>query len=195
MAVSDVDRRVDVCVVLRYPTLVVLTPELIAVPIPDVAALVARLARVLRANVFDRDASLSCFVLDTLLQASERPCVEASVHPFAVVEVFADVREVFQNDHRLLESAGVLDCLPRRLFDDVCECVLVVVESLVNPPLGGVTLLQSLQRCEHLFAEVTSAAAVDEQWVSRSALLAHSPRAGASPISKPTGVTSSSVGS
>jgi hypothetical protein len=84
VAVSDVDRRVDVCVVLRYPTLVVRTPELVAVPVPDVAALVICLTRVLRSNVFDRKPCLSCFVLDTLLEASERPCVEASVHPLAV---------------------------------------------------------------------------------------------------------------
>ena len=75
MAVSDVDRRVDVCVVLRYPTLVVLAPKHVAVPVPDVAALVADLTRVSWFNVFDQDTSLSCLVLDTLLEPSERPGV------------------------------------------------------------------------------------------------------------------------
>ena len=54
VAVSNVDRRVDVCVVLRELTLVVRTPELVAVPVPDVAALVTRLTRVLRSNVANR---------------------------------------------------------------------------------------------------------------------------------------------
>jgi len=51
--------RVDVCVVLRDPTLVVLTPKLVAVPVPDVAALMTRLTRVLRSDVFDRKPCLS----------------------------------------------------------------------------------------------------------------------------------------
>jgi hypothetical protein len=101
--------RVDVCVVLRDPTLVVLTPKLVAVPVPDVAALVTRLTRVLRSDVFDRKPRLSCLVLDTLLKPSERPCVEASVHPLAVIQVFTDVRKVFQHEDWLLESTGVLD--------------------------------------------------------------------------------------
>ena len=174
MAVSDVDRRVDVCVVLRYPTLVVLAPELVAVPVPDVAALVTRLTRVLRSDVFDRKPCLSCLVLDAPLGPSERPCVGSSVHPLTVIEVFADVRKVFQHEDWLLESTDILDGTSRRLLDDVCECVLVVVESLVYPPPCGVTLLESLERREQPFAKVTSATTVREQWVSRSLLLAPS---------------------
>jgi hypothetical protein len=70
--------------------------------------------------------------------------VEASVHPLAVIEVFTDVREVFQHEDWLLKPTGVLDGTSRHLLDDVSECVLVVVESLLNPPLGGVTLLKPL---------------------------------------------------
>jgi len=98
-----------------------------------------RLTRVLRSNVANRQSSLSCFVLDTLLEASERPCVEASVHPLAVIEAFADVAQVFQHEDGFLEPAGVLDGTSRRLLDDIRECILVVVELLVNPPLSSIT--------------------------------------------------------
>jgi hypothetical protein len=37
-----------------------------------------------------------------------------------------------------------------------------VIEPFVNPPLCGFTLLESLERRVHLFAEVASAATVDE---------------------------------
>ncbi|ERG94469.1 MAG: hypothetical protein J07HQW2_00903, partial [Haloquadratum walsbyi J07HQW2] len=65
--------RVDVCVILRYPTLIGWTAELVAVPLADVAALVAYLARVLRSDVCDRNPSFSCFGLNALLKPSERP--------------------------------------------------------------------------------------------------------------------------
>jgi hypothetical protein len=102
--------------------------------------------------------------------------VEASVHPLTVIEVFADVAQVFQHKDWLLEPASVLDGPSRRLFNDVSECMLVVVESFINPPLGGVTLLEPFQRREHLFAKVPSATTIDEQWVSRRVLLAGTAR-------------------
>jgi len=115
------------------------------------------MTRVLRSDVSDREPGLSCAVLDTVLQPSERPRAEATVRPLAVVKTLTDVREVFQHNDRLLELLGVFECLPRSLLDDVCECFLVVVEPLVNLPLSGVTLLEARERREHLFTEVTSA--------------------------------------
>jgi len=168
--------RVDICVVLRDPTLVARTLELVAVPVPDVTPLVTRLTRILRSNVANRNFSLSCFVLDPLLEPSERTLVEASVHPLAVIKIFADVAQISQCEDWFLELVGVLNGPSRRLLDDVSEYVLVVVGSIVNLPLCGVALLKLFQRREHLLAKVPSATTVDEQWVSRSSSLAGTAR-------------------
>jgi hypothetical protein len=60
---------------------------------------------------------------------------------------------------------GVLDGPPRRFLDNIRQSVLVVVESFVHAPLGGVSLLQTAKRREHLFAEVSRSTALDEHWL------------------------------
>ncbi len=62
-------------------------------------------------------------------------------HELSVVESFSDIRQVIEHDYRLIEGLSVLDGLARDLLDDICERILVVVKSLVNPPLGGVMFL------------------------------------------------------
>lgn len=95
---------------------------------------------VFRPDRFDGDASLACLVLDLTLETGERPCVETTIHLLAVVETFAYLRQVFEDGYWLLELPSVLDCLPGHLLDNVYECVLVVVESLVKSLLGGIML-------------------------------------------------------
>jgi hypothetical protein len=81
------------------------------------------------------------------------------LHPPSIIQSFTDVREVFQSNHWVVELAGVLDSLPRRLFNNLCECVLRVVKSFVNPPLGGIPFLSPLESREYLFAEVSRSSA------------------------------------
>ena len=163
-AASDVRRGVDIGLERRYVALAVRTPELgLFVTAADVTARVAGLRGVRRLNVFDRNASLECLVLDPALQSSKRPCVKPPIHVRAVIQVLADVRQVLECDHRVVELPGVLDGFPRRLFDDIRERVLVVAESLVESPLGDVALLQAFQRRVHLLAEVSRSTTVDQQ--------------------------------
>jgi len=51
----------------------------------------------------------------------EAPSVKAAVHERAVVHVLADVCQVFQNQHRVLESVGVSDDLRRDRVDNVVD--------------------------------------------------------------------------
>jgi hypothetical protein len=67
--------------------------------------------------------------------------VKTPVHELAVVQSFTDVRQVFESDNGILELSGVLDGLPRCFLDNIRQCVLVVVESFVHAPLGGVSRL------------------------------------------------------
>lgn len=83
------------------------------------------------------DALLFGVACDVLVEAAKRSCVESTVqvHPVSVIQSFTDVREVFQSDHWGVELAG--DGLLRHPFDNLCECVLGVIQSFVDPPLGG----------------------------------------------------------
>ena len=102
--------RVDIRLVLRNPTLVVRASECrLRRPRTGVAAGVARLVRVRRVHEPHRDTRFEGLVLDAPLGSSERPIAETAIHPRAVVEVFADVRQVFENNHRILELSGVLN--------------------------------------------------------------------------------------
>ncbi|KYH23974.1 hypothetical protein HAPAU_40530 [Halalkalicoccus paucihalophilus] len=119
-AVGDVRRRVDVCLILRNPTLRVRTTELGLRTTPtDVSARVARLRGVRRVDEPDRDACVKRLILDPPGKASEGPRVKASVHVLPVVESFPDVRQVFKDDYGVVEGFGVFDGTPRRLLNDV----------------------------------------------------------------------------
>ena len=170
-ATGDVGRRVDVCLVLRNPTLAVRASERrLRTSRAEVSAGVTRLTGVRRVHLLNRDTSVTRFVLDASGETRERPIVETAVHPFAVVEMFADVRQVFENYHGFLELLGVLDGLSRRFLHDVRQRVLVVVESLVNTPVS-VTFLETAKRREHLLAEVSRSPAIDQHRLNWSIVL------------------------
>ena len=159
-AASDVGRRVDVCLVLRHPALRVRTSERrLRTSRPEVAAGVTRLRGVCGVDEPHRNPGVESFVLDASGETCERPVVETAVHPLAVIQMLADIRQVFEDDNRILELPGVLDSLSRCLLHDVGERVLVVIEPFVHTPLG-VALLETAEGCEHLFAEVSRPAAV-----------------------------------
>ena len=61
--------------------------------------------------------------------------MKPSVHELAVVQPFTDVRQVFDDDYRILKGTGVLDGLPRRFLDNICQSVLVVVATM--EPVAG----------------------------------------------------------
>ena len=131
----------------------------------------ARLRRVRRIHVLDRDACFRRLVLDAPLQSGERPRVKPTVHVLPVVETFTDVRQVLHHQHRVLELFGVLDGLPRRFLHDVGERVLVVVEPFVGTPLRSVTLLEAFQGRVHLFAEMLRSTSATHERVSRRTVL------------------------
>lgn len=62
-----------------------------------------------------------------------------------VVEMFADVREVFKDDNRRGELLDVLNDFSGGLLHDVRERILIVVEAVVCAPLFGIALVQTLQ--------------------------------------------------
>jgi len=170
--VSDVNRRVQICLIRRHPTAVVGATKLrLTRARSDVGARMARLRRVRWIDVLDRDASIEGFVLDTVLQSGERPCVKTTVHPLSAVQRLTDVRQIFEDNYWLLKLSGVLDGLSARLLDNIRECVLVVVGTLVNPPIGGVTLSKTTERREHLFPKMSRVSTVNEQWVLWSTAL------------------------
>ncbi|ERG98795.1 MAG: hypothetical protein J07HQX50_02842 [Haloquadratum sp. J07HQX50] len=154
MATGDVGRRVDVRLVLHHPTLIVHASERrLRRPRTEVAAGVARLGRVCRVHLLHRDTRFEGFVFDGSGEPCERPVVETAVHPFVIVEMLVDVRQVFENNNGVLELTCVLNGLARGLLHHVCEGVLVVIESFVHAPLGVARLETaevmniSLQRC------------------------------------------------
>jgi hypothetical protein len=97
--------------------------------------------------------------------------MQPAIHELAVIQPLADERQVFENNDRILEATSVFNSLPRRFLHDVRQGVLVVVESLVNPPVG-VTLLKTAKRGEHLFAEVSCPPAVEQHRLNWSIILA-----------------------
>ena len=125
----------------------------------NVSTLIARLTRVRRIHESDTDARVTGFVLNSASKSCKRPIVEMPIHPLSVVQMFADVRQIFENDNRVLEGTDVLDRLTRCLLDNICESVLVVVELFLNALLG-VSLLETAERREHLFAEVSGTTTV-----------------------------------
>ena len=160
-ATGDVRRRVNICLKLRDVAVVVCTLKLRLRPTPsDSAARVARFRCVRRVHEPNRDTGVERLVLDTSRETGKGPVVKTAIHPLLVVEMFADVREVFEHDNWRVELLGVLNGFSGRLFHDVGECVLVVTEAFVHSPLLGVTLLQALQRRVHFLAEMASTSAV-----------------------------------
>ena len=97
--------------------------------------------------------------------------MQASVHILPVVQRLADVRQVLHHDNGVLELTSVLHGLTRCLLDDVRESILVVRESLLDTPLGGVSLLESLECREHLLADSFGLLPVDEKWFRGSVVL------------------------
>ena len=150
--------RVGVRLVLRHPTS--FSERRLRTPRTEVVTGVARLRRVRRVRFPYQDTHFEGFVLDASGKTRERSVVETPVHPLLVVEMLADVRQVFEHDNRVLKGLGVFDRFAGRLLHDVREGVLVGVESLIYAPLGSVTLSESLGRGMHLFAEVPGAAAI-----------------------------------
>ena len=127
----------------------------------------ARLTRVRRIHESDRDTRITGPLLDTPGEARKRLVVKPAVHPLAVIEMFTNVRQVFENDNRILEPSSVLDGFAGGLLHDVCQDVLVVVESFVHAP-SGFSRLKTAGCGEHLFAEVASMSAVEQHRLGRS---------------------------
>ena len=131
----------------------------------------ARLRRVRRRDELYRNACFLGLVLDASGETRERPVVEVTVHPLAVIEVFPKVRQVFQNDARFVEGLGVLNCASRRLLNDIRQSVLVVVKAFVRPPLGGVAALKPSECREHPLPELSRPSAVEDERLDRSTVL------------------------
>ncbi len=165
-ATGNVGRRVDICLILSHPTLVVRTSERrLRRPRAEMTTGMARLARVCRAHFLYRDARVESFILDTAGETGKRPVVEPPVHPRPIVEILADIGQVFENNNWVLKRPGVLDGFAGGLLNDICQGVLVVAKSVIYPPLGGVTLLETTESCEHLFAEVSRSTTIVNVWL------------------------------
>ncbi len=170
-AICDVHTRVNVCLVLRHPTVGVRTAELrLRTTRTDVSAGVARLAGVGGIHELNRYPCVEGFILDSRCEPCERPRVETPIHPLTIVQLLANVRQVFKRDNRVFELLCVFHSLPRRLLDNIRQGVLIVVKTFVDPPVG-ITFLQTTEGREHFFAELSCPPAIEQHGLGWSTVL------------------------
>ena len=92
-ATSNVGHRVDVCYILRHPTITVRTVELrLCGASSKVFAHLARLICVRWIHESHRNAGVTSFVLDTSDETRKCPVVKAAVHPLAIVNLRTNVQ-------------------------------------------------------------------------------------------------------
>jgi hypothetical protein len=131
----------------------------------------ARLRSVGMVHELNRNASFGGLVLNPISEPSERPSMQSTVHVRTVIQPLTDVRQVFEDDNRIIELLGILNSLSRRLLDNIRQSVLVVVESVITSPLCTVAFLQAFQRGVHLLAELSSARTVEQKRLFRRSVL------------------------
>lgn len=171
-ATCNVRTCVNICLILRDPTLRIRTLELGLRPTTtDVTTGVARLGRVARVHELDRDAGFEGLVLNPVGESGKRPRVQTPIHVLSVIQILTDVRQVLECDHGVVEGRSVLDGFSRRLLNNIRQRVLVVVETFVHSPLLSVTLLEALQGRVHFLPECPRTSAVVDVRLDRSVVL------------------------
>ena len=128
VAICDIYRAVHVRLVLAHPASLVRTRERrLLRTIPHFTARVALLRRVTRIHRLDGDPLLDGLVAYLRVEFGEPPSVETPVHELAVVHRLPDVRQVFQNQHGVLDGFGVL----HDITGDTMEHVVYLVSQVV----------------------------------------------------------------
>ena len=172
VAVCNIERGVNIRVVLRNPTLRVGTLERRLVgAVALFSATMACLRGVCGIHRVHTNPFLGGLVLDLSVHLHKAPSVKAAVHERAVVHVLADVRQVFEDQHGILELVGVGD-------GHQCDRVEYVVN--LSPERIAVTLcdtfastfLKASSRCEVRLTELSNlfAFVVPEVGCSRGAV-------------------------
>ncbi len=122
-------------------------------------ASVTRLRRIPGIHRLDGNPLLGGFVANLCVELGKTPSVQPSIHVLAVVHVLADVRQVFQHQHWILDRLSVLNDVAGHTAEHVIDLIPQRLAIGLHDSLTA-TLLKASCGGEVGFAEPTNGLAV-----------------------------------